>query len=148
MESVYIIRSGLVKIGGYGPQGDEVIYDLGYPGEFCGNLKYLGGGRFQEFVWALTPVRATSYDLRAFKRQLHTDQHFHDWFMRVMVMRWARTEARLFRISSMSPEDRLRVLLEEITIDGTDGRELLSQIDLANLTGMTRQTVAKILARI
>ncbi|MFT4685654.1 MAG: CRP-like cAMP-binding protein [Neolewinella sp.] len=147
MESVFVIVSGLIKIGSYGPEGDEVIYDIAHPGEFCGNLKYLGGGHFQEFTRAVTNVEVMTYDLRAFKQAFRTDETLHDWFVRLMVLRWSRSEARLFRIASLKPRQRLAALLEELGATSANVQQLLTQGDLANLTGLSRQTVSKLLLK-
>lgn len=147
LESVFIITSGMVKIGSYSPEGDEAIYDIAGPGEFCGNLKYLGGGRFHEFTRAITEVEAMTYDLHAFKRAFRTDESLHDWFVRLMVMRWSRSETRLFRIASLNSGRRLAALLEEIGATVENVHRLLTQADLANLTGLSRQTISKLLVK-
>lgn len=147
LELVFVITSGMIKIGGYGPEGDEVIYDIAHPGEFCGNLKYLGGGHFQEFTRAVTDVEVMTYDLHTFKDAFRTDEALHDWFVRLMVLRWSRSEARLFRIASLKPRQRLAALLEELGTTSTKVQQLLTQGDLANLTGLSRQTVSKLLLK-
>ncbi|TXF90916.1 Crp/Fnr family transcriptional regulator [Neolewinella aurantiaca] len=147
LESVFIISSGMVKIGGYGPEGEEAIYDIAGPEEFCGNLKYLGGGRFHEFARAVTDVETITYDLRAFKRAFRKDESLHDWFVRLMVMRWARSESRLFRIASLKPRKRLAALLEELGATANNVTQLVTQADLANLTGLSRQTISKLLVK-
>lgn len=145
LERVYLLREGLVKVGGYGPAGAEVVYDVVRAGEFCGDLKYLGGDRFQEFARALTPVVATTYDLAAFRRLVRDDAAVHEWFVPLMVGRWARAEGRLFRIAALSPAERLAALLGELEVGGVDARAVLTQTDLAHLTGLARQTVARLL---
>lgn len=146
MESVFILTSGAVKIGGYGPEGREVIYDTAGPGDFFGNLKYLNTpDGFQEFVRTLSPITVRSVDLRQFKRLLTSHPEVHEWFARLMVRRWARSEARLFRIGALTPRERLQHVLYEIGQDVEHPRDLLTQSDLAGLAGLTRQTVARLL---
>ncbi len=144
--SIYIISAGTVKIGGYSPEGREVVYDTAGPGDFFGNLKYLGNrGGFQEFVRTLTEVEVDTFDLVALKRALTIQPSVQEWFTRLMVKRWSRCEARLYRISALRPLERLRYVLRELEADEARAAELLTQSDLANLTGLTRQTVAKLL---
>ena len=146
MTNVYIIAAGTVKIGGYSPEGHEIVYDTAGPGDFFGNLKYLGNrGGFQEFVRAVTEVEVNVFDLVAFKRILSTEPTVQEWFSRLMVKRWSRAEARLYRISALRPLERLRWVLREVGADDARAPELLTQSDLANLAGLTRQTVAKLL---
>ncbi len=148
LEFVFILRQGLVKLGSYSLEGDPITYDIAQTGEFCGNLKYLGGlGKFQEFAQALTDVEALAYDLKTLKAALKTDSDVHEWFIRLMVGRWARSEARLFSIASLSPEQRLHKLLEELVVAGLPSRRCLTQADLADLTGLSRQTVARLLRK-
>ncbi len=146
MSSIYIVSAGMVKIGMYSPEGREVVYDTAGPGDFFGNLKYLGNsGGFQEFVRTLTEVDVDTLDLSTFKRVLATQPGVQEWFSRLMVKRWSRSEARLYRISALRPLERLRHVLREVDADDARAAELLTQSDLANLTGLTRQTVAKLL---
>lgn len=146
MESIFVLQEGFVKLGGYGPEGGEAVYDTLIAGDFCGNLKYLGGrGGFAEFARALLPTRAYTIDRRAFRRALLTDGALHEWFLPLLVRRWARAEQRLFRIASLSPADRLAALLNECGEATVPVRELLTQSDLAALTGLSRQTVARLL---
>ncbi|WP_116105112.1 Crp/Fnr family transcriptional regulator [Lewinella sp. IMCC34191] len=146
MTLIYFISAGTVKIGSYSPEGREVVYDTAGPGDFFGNLKYLGNrGGFQEFVRALTEVEVDTLDLVTFKRILATQPSVQEWFSRLMVKRWARAEARLYRISALRPLERLRQVLCEVGDDDARAPEVLTQSDLANLTGLTRQTVAKLL---
>lgn len=143
--SLFVLRSGYVKVGAYGPEGRERVYDVVGPGEFCGNLKYLGGDCFQEFVRALTPVEVFVYDLAGFKTALHGDPAAQEWFTRLMVLRWSRAERRLFRIAALPPAERLDRLLDEVLPSRGAARSLLTQNDLGDLAGLTRQTVAKLL---
>ncbi len=142
---IYILGEGFVKVGGYDEAGAETVYDVIGPGEFCGNLAYLGGGRFQEFARAVTDVAALGFDLDRFKEVFRSRPLVHDWFVRLMVSRWARAEARLYRNSAFSAERRLRTLVDELRDQGLDARAALSQTDLGQLTGLTRQTVARVL---
>ncbi len=146
LTSIFIICAGTVKIGGYTPEGSEVVYDTAGPGEFFGNLKYLGNqGGFQEFVRTLTEVEVELFDLVTFKHVFATQPSVHEWFARLMVQRWSRSEGRLFRIAALRPIERLRHVLREVSEDDGTARQLLTQSDLASLTGLTRQTVAKLL---
>ena len=68
-----------------------------------------------------------------------------------MVRRWCRAETKLFANASLSPTERVKKLLQqyrqEVTIDMRKSvpiHTLLTQKDIANLTGLTRQTVAQI----
>ncbi len=146
METVFVVRSGWIKIGSYKTEGAEVVYDTAGPGDFCGNLKYLGGaGCFQEFARTLTPVEAWAFNLTGLKRLMASEPALHDWLSRLMVRRWAGTEQRMFRIAALPPVDRLTALLADFGEQRVAARSFLTQSDMASLTGLSRQTVARLL---
>ena len=150
METIYVIRRGWIKIGSYQAEGAEVVYDTVGPGDFCGNLKYLGGaGNFQEFARTLCPVDAWALNLTGLMEQLAREPKLHHWLSRLLVRRWARAEQRMFRIASLPPADRLVALLEEFgALPDTLAHGLLTQSDMASLTGLSRQTIAKLLRQL
>lgn len=151
---IYQIKSGLVKIGGYSEDGREVCYDVLKEGEFFGNLRYLDG-QFSEFAKVLTPVYLRKFDSDYFKYLIVHEPDVSEWFNKQVVKRWCRAEERLFAIRSLSPEERVNRICkyysQEIVIG--QGRkvkaiQVISIQDIADLTGLTRQTASKILKSI
>ena len=152
LETLFLIDQGAIKVGSYSAKGHEVTYDVLTSGELVGNLHYLPDNTFSEFAKALTKVRVTTYPVRAFKQQVRNDAQLANCLQQLIVRRWCRAETRLFHIASLSGTQRIVRLLEQypIHVTDTDGqrftlRDLLTQQDIADLCGLTRQTTSRIL---
>lgn len=150
---IFEIIQGAIRIGTYSPLGEEVCYDILKSGDFFGNLQYLNG-QFCEFAKTLTPVRLRVYDFDYFRKVTTHIPEAATWFAYHLVSRWCRAENRLFAVRSLDAEEKVKRTLEQFQGIVTDGNEkqhslpsLLTHQDIADLTGMTRQTVSKVLRK-
>lgn len=150
--TLFILNSGVVKLGSYSPKGTEVIYDVVCSGEFFGNLQYLPNNLFSEFAKALSPVEVYAFPTPLFKEVIRRDVDIAERFHEVITRRWCRAESKLFANSSFSPAERVERLLQQYdqNIPAAEEKcvtinDLLTQKDIADLTGLTRQTVAQIM---
>lgn len=148
---VFEINRGVVKIGKYSHQGEELCFHFLYNNEIIGNLKY-DDHPFNEFAKAVTGLEVTTYDLTLFKQYTVHDPLMSEWFNKTLIHRMLRLEDRLVNICSLPPKDRIVELIKEFntTIICANGKkiwvpDLLTDKDMAQLTGLTRQTVSKIL---
>ncbi len=146
---IYLISSGVAKIGSYSPEGEEVIYDLLLPSEFFGNLNYLDE-EFFEFARAVSGLETLRFRLSFFKKIIVHDPVVSEWFNIMVVKRWAKAERRLLGMTRGNIDVRLHHLRTQIAdvVEDKDGKSyevfnLLSQQDIADLLGTTRQTIAK-----
>ena len=151
---MYQVRQGVVQIGSYTEEGQEICYDYLFRKEFFGNLRYLNG-QFYEFARAATACELLTVDLNYFKFMIVHDPKVSDWFNKTVVERWCRAESRLFKICTLNPAARLESLLKEFDYTVLDSErkpnyipDLLSNTDIAHLTGLTRQTVSKLLKKL
>ncbi len=147
---MFQLEKGVVKIGSYTADGEEVCYDFLFKKEFFGNLRYLNG-QFFEFAKAVTNCTLIAYDLNYYKHLIVYDPLVSEWFNKMVVERWCRVEARLFKICTLIPLERLIALHDEFDYEFyLQGQKiylplLLSNTDIAHLTGLSRQTVSKLL---
>lgn len=148
---IYEIISGAVKIGSYSPEGEEVCYDILKPGDFFGNLQYLNG-QFSEFAKTLSTVELRAYDPDFFKQLVTNQPSLSEWFFKELVSRWCRAEDRLYAVRSLdAPEKVKRILpyfqdqIQEATGKTFNLLTLVTFQDIADLTGLTRQTVSKVM---
>ena len=148
---MFQIYSGIVKIGTYTDDGEEVCYDVLYNKEVFGNLRYLNG-QFFEFAKALTDCEIICYDLSFYKKMIVHDPVVSDWFNKTTIQRWCKMETRLFKICTLSPLERIKAILNEFDGSIVDPRsrnvkilELLHIVDISQMTGISRQTVSKLL---
>lgn len=144
---IFEILEGGIKLGSYSSEGEEVVYDvLGKPDIF-GNFHYLNG-KFFEFAKTLTPVILRIYELKFFKKMIVHDPVMSEWFNQYVVDRWCRAETRLFHISSRNIKSRISKLKEQLKKNHHyDIFELLTQKDIADLVGASRQAVASSMKR-
>ncbi|MFD2571624.1 Crp/Fnr family transcriptional regulator [Spirosoma soli] len=148
---IHLIQKGVVKIGSYSSDGERVIYDVLQPGEFFGDLDYLNNGiEFFEFAKAATSITVFSIELAHFKYVIVHDPVASEWFNRNVVRRWWKAETRLLHMTRGNIDTRLDNLRREYHHPVRDNAnrlhtifDLLSQQDIADLTGTTRQTASK-----
>lgn len=148
---IHLIEKGIVKIGSYSPDGERVVYDVLQPGEFFGDLNYLGNGiEFFEFAKTITSITVLSITLPFFRHAIVHDPALSEWFNGNVVRRWWKAETRLLHMTRGDIDARLNNLRKEYdkAIHDSEGRQhnvfdLLSHQTIADLTGSTRQTVSK-----
>lgn len=150
---IYEIVSGAVKLGSYSDKGEEYVHDILKGGDFFGNLRYLNG-QFFEFSKALIDTRIRIYELSYFKKTIINDSNLSDWFISYLLKRWCISEKRMGNISSNKIEERITYLMELFNISVNDSKgnefllfELLTQKDLGDLSGATRQTISSLLKK-
>lgn len=155
VDSLFIIHRGVIKVGSYSARGREVTYDVLTPGELAGNLHYLPDNIFSEYAKALVPVEVVIYSVDTFKKMIYHDSQELEKFQQRITRRWCRAETRLFRIAAQSATQRITHLLNQYASPVTDAdanvsvvHDLLTQQDMADLCGLTRQTTSRILKRI
>lgn len=149
---IYVLSRGCIKIGGYASSGQEVMFDCLTPHEFFGNLQYLEGDFFTEFAKTLVASAVLAIPLSSFKQIVSENKQVAAWLHEIMTLRWWRAENRLFKISSEKPHARIKDLVPMLKqqVEDSEGRkvelvQLLSYQDLADLSGLSRQSVARIL---
>lgn len=151
---IFEIVAGAVKIGSYSPEGVEVCYDILKPGDFFGNLQYLNG-QFSEFAKTLTTAEFRAYDPDFFKHLVTHQPILSEWFCRELVSRWCRAEDRLYAVRSLDATEKIKRILPYFQKQITDASgktfhllKLTTFQDIADLTGLTRQTVSKVMQEI
>lgn len=148
---IFEIVSGAIKIGSYSPEGEEVCYDILRPGDFFGNFQYLNG-QFSEFAKTLTATELRVYDVDFFKQLVTNTPKLAEWFFKELVSRWCRAEDRLYAIRSLNPQEKVKKILPyfQDQIKDASGKsfhllKIVTFQDIADLTGLTRQTVSKVM---
>ena len=148
---IYEIIKGAIRIGSYSSNGGEICYDILKPGDFFGNLQYLNG-QFSEFAKTLTPVSLRLYEQPFFKKVTNHIPEVSEWFSVKLVKRWCQAEERLFAVRSLDPKENVQRVLKQFqeSIEDGDGKkqiltDLITLQDIADLTGLTRQTVSNVI---
>lgn len=150
---IYEIVDGAVKLGSYSDNGEEFVHDVLHRRDFFGNLKYLND-QFFEFSKTLVGTRIRTYPLSFFKKIIVEDPVVSEWFISYVVKRWCISEKKLGRIKENNTSKKISFLRSYFDVRVRDSKgsefllyDLLTQKDLGDLVGATRQTIAAALRK-
>lgn len=152
-ESIYFLVRGMVKIGSVNIEEREVIKRIMYPGSMFGELVLFGENQRQDQAMTMNQESEIYImDARVVKKMM---QHNHelalnllDWIGHRLRQMEAKLESMVFKDARARIIEFLRESAENI------GRKVgyetlikhaLTQQDIANITGTSRQTVTAVL---
>lgn len=147
---VYVVASGRLKVVTTSADGDEVLFAILDEGEVVGELPMLTGGRRTASVVALEPSELLALARRDFLRFLREQPECAIELMVVLAERLVRisefAEDALFLSLPARLAKKLLHLAERYGAEDADGTRIdlrLSQGELADLVGTTRESVNK-----
>ncbi len=145
---MYEIVEGAVKLGSYTDEGEEFTFDVLIKDDFFGDLKYLNN-QFFEYSKALVDTKLRIYNRDFFKKMVLQSPQISEWFISYLVKRWCSAEKKLKKLQEKKAHDKITFLSSffDLKIRDVKGTEfvildLLTQQDLGNMVGISRQTVA------
>jgi CRP/FNR family transcriptional regulator len=151
-QSVFLVRSGFLRLGRLTDSGAELALDVAGPGEIVGQEAVLGEAQRSQLAQALSAVRAALLPAAALEAALAQAPALALALARHGAARSRRLEARAALNALADCRRRLeRVLLELAARFGCDerrGRRIVARLtheDLARLIGASRETVTPIL---
>lgn len=151
--TIYEIVDGAVKLGSYSDNGEEFVHDVLHRYDFFGNLKYLNN-QFFEFSKTIIDTRIRIYPLSFFKKVIVGDPAHAEWFISYVVKRWCVSEKKLGKIKENNTAKKISFLRSYFNVRIKDSKgsefllyDLLTQKDLGDLVGATRQTIAAALKK-
>lgn len=152
-DCLYFLVSGAVKIGIYAPDGREIIKNIQHPFTIFGELGLTGEKNRSEFAAAMTKdVDYFQIKVQDFKLLMDQNCALSQHFMRYLGDRLRRAERHWESLILKDVRSRIVEFLKECA--GERGRQVgfetlvkhgLTQQDIANLVGASRQTVTAIL---
>jgi CRP/FNR family transcriptional regulator len=153
-EFMYIIISGKVKISRVGRNGKEAILSMHGSGEFFGELSLIDGRTSPASVLAVENSNVAIISKDHFYSLLYTQRKILENLLKILCSRlrdaWQKIEMLNFNDASQRLKMLLNMLSEtygEKTPKGTVLRVRLIHQDLADMTGLTRETVTRVLDR-
>lgn len=155
-DSIHIVATGTAKRSRPTLDGTEVLLDILRPGDHFGALPALGADRHADSVWALTPLCVLTFDIGAVDDILDEHPSVARAALAVVTRQLADAMDHIHRMSAANAEQRVAAVLA-ILADRTGRPEPrgltlldlpLSRDDLAGLTGLTSETVSRILAKL
>jgi CRP/FNR family cyclic AMP-dependent transcriptional regulator len=151
-DSMLAVLSGQVKISMTSSEGKEIVLAILYPGEVFGEIAMLDGKPRSADAEALTDCGLAVLDRRDMLAALEANPAAWLGFIEVLCSRLRQTDEHLVEVALLGLPTRLaRALLRVIDGQGAKmakpaGRSSrLSQNELANIVGATRESVNKCL---
>jgi CRP/FNR family cyclic AMP-dependent transcriptional regulator len=152
-DRLYIILSGKVKIGRRAPDGRENLLAVMGPSDMFGELSIFDPGPRTSSVTTVTEVKAVSLDRPALRKWINERPEIAEQLLRVLARRLRRTNNMLADLIFTDVPGRVaKELLRLASRFGTqEGGVLrvthdLTQEEIAQLVGASRETVNKALA--
>ncbi|HMG34984.1 MAG TPA: Crp/Fnr family transcriptional regulator [Blastocatellia bacterium] len=150
-QSVYFLKEGRIKITGLSEDGHEVLLDIIGPGEIFGELGAIQETPRTTAAQALEDAVLCEVDREDFEEMLATNPQMSLKVLKGFGSRLKRIEAQLLRLISKDVPTRVReALVDLIDAQRTVRPEVpvkigLTQQDVANLVGASRQETARAL---
>ncbi len=152
-DQVFVLFKGRVKSGTFSHEGREVIKDILQPFAVFGDLALAGEKRRSDFAQALyDEVEYFAFKSTDLQQFMQVNQRFMFNCLQHLSQRLQRVEERLSNMILKDARERIIDFLVESA--GREGRRVgyetlvkhhLTQQDIANLTGTSRQTVTSVL---
>ncbi len=152
-DHLYFLLSGRLKTGTFSIDGREVIKEILQPETLFGDLALAGEIKRSEFAQALhDEAEFLAIKVEDFQLLMQQNQRLIFACLRHLSHRLQRVEERLAKLVLKDARERIIEFLVEAA--GREGRQVgyetlvkhhLTQQDIANLTGTSRQTVTSVL---
>ena len=144
-DSMMAILNGTVRISAPSPDGKEIILGLLQPGEFFGELALLDGRERSADAKAMTDCTLAILNRRDVLQFLDRSPGGWPSVVAVLCDRLRRTTLQITEVALLELPVRLAKALLRLTAiaAGTAGSIKLSQRELGNIVGATRESVNK-----
>jgi len=151
---MYIIIRGKVKISQMSEDGKERILSLHNAGEFFGEMSLIDGATTPATVAALEPSMVAIISRNDFYALLYTHTKVLDNLLNILCCRLRESWKKIQMLTFHNASDRVKMLLMmladtqgEKTDRGTVLNVKLIHQNIADMTGLTRETVTRVLDR-
>jgi len=147
-DSLFVIVSGRVKVFLADEGGKEIVLGTQGPGEYFGEMALDGGARSAS-IMTLEPSRFIVVPRRKVREFLRTQPEFSARLVEKLIRRTRALTASVKNLALMDVYGRVARLLLELAEQDEGGtlviREKLTQRDVANRVGASREMVSRIL---
>lgn len=151
---MYIVKDGRVKISRLLPSGKEMILAFHQAGEFFGEMSLIDGGTSPASVTAV--VSTTIYVMSGLDFQnIQSNPKINRALLRMLCGRcrdaWAQIEVLTFHNADARIRTALYQLCEKRGVDIDGGTMIPMQLthkELADITGISRETATRILSHL
>ena len=147
-DSLYMIQSGKVKVVIGDEEGREIILKILGPGDFFGEMSMIDKEPRSASVTTMEPATFLVLTHAAFERCIEKAPRIANVVMQILAQRVREADRKIGTLALMDVYGRVASTLLELAVY-TNGKlvvgEKLSQQDLANMVGASREMVNRIL---
>ncbi len=150
----YIIYDGKIKITKISNEGNEVILSILGPGDFFGEMSLLDNHRRNANAIALEDVELFTISRNEFLDLLHNNTAFTFNLLKTFAIRLRTTDIRVKSFFLDDAQQKALIMLFDMSekmgiVKNGDMvlKDMPSQTDLANLTGISRETLSRIIKK-
>ncbi|MEP1035212.1 Crp/Fnr family transcriptional regulator [Ekhidna sp.] len=152
-ENIYMVSSGRVKIGTYGPDGKEIVKAILTRGEIFGELALAGEEKRQDFAQAMdNDTHVCSMTIEDLQNLMVDNKDLNLKILKIVGFRLRKTERKIESLVFKDARTRIVDFLREMAEEKGQkvGFEMmiknhLTHKDIASLTGTSRQTVTTVM---
>ena len=147
-DSLYMIQSGRVKVVIGDEDGREIILKILGAGDFFGEMSMIDKQPRSASVTSLEPSVFLILSHNAFEKCIEQAPHIGNFVMRVLAQRVREADRKIGTLALMDVYGRVASTLLELAVYKNGALmvgEKLSQQDLANMVGASREMVNRIL---
>lgn len=151
-DHIFLLQSGVIKLAAIGPHDREAILAFSYPGDLFGELAIVGNSPRDHLAEAHEDALLCAIGKDTMLRLIRESPELGYRITRLMGLRLkqlhARLEQLLYKSAAARVAETLIGLATEQGVSDTRGALIpfrLSQRELANLVGLTRETVNLVL---
>ena len=147
-ESLYVILSGRVKVFLSDEDGKEITLAIEGPGDYFGEM-VLDGGPRSASVMTVEPAQFSIIQKADIEKYLHNNPAVALNIIRQLISRIRTLTDSVRSLALLDVYGRLRKLLLDLAEEQPDGerviKEKITQQELANRVGASREMISKIL---
>ncbi len=153
-DTIYLLRKGRIKIAALSEEGHEVLYEIIGPGEIFGETSTILGIARTTSAQALEDSQLSEIQRKDFESLLTAHPEMSLQLLKSVGRRLKKTEAQLLNVVCNDVNTRVReALINLLTFEsGMDPdqpvRIEITQQDLANLIGASRQKTSQALKKL
>jgi len=151
---LFFVLEGKARVLLYSPSGREVSFRDLLHGEVFGELAAIDGGPRSASVMASVPTRLAVMTRRNFMDLVRAHPSVAEALLRHLVTLIRRYSQRVYELSAMSVEERIRMEILRLALEQRDGGNNVtlspapSLADLASLISTTREAVSREVSRL
>jgi CRP/FNR family transcriptional regulator len=151
-EFMYIIVRGKVKISRAGKEGKEMVLSMHGSGEFFGEMSLIDGKTVPASVSAVEDSLVAIISKDHFYSLLYSQQKVLENLLKIFCSRLRESWKRIQMLNFNDAAQRIKMLFLMLsenygkkTAEGTTLQIKLIHQDIADMTGLTRETVTRVL---